>query len=219
MDSLTEESKLTEKFLGQTRKEEEGLQTQLKRLKEQRVVAERQDAGERKKRAEALKKKALEEVEAAKRDAEAAKKEESEAEAKEEQEKSSHAAHSTVQDHKAVEKPSESQQGSPEPNTELHDTPILSKKEENLTSNETVAVPQEVVKDPDADRAEQVKRLLAENAKLKNHNDDLENQLSQKEKQLSQKEKKQEPKNNAFLLIEENEKLREETAKLKRQLQ
>jgi len=235
LESLSEEEKVTQKFLAQTRKEEASLQAKLKSLKEQQVASKKQDAADRKRKAEAMKKKAHEEAEAAQRDLEAAKREELAAEEKEKEEVKAKAPSSPTQE-KAAEKPADSHQVTgklnaatttavPPTDPPKRETQIADDNHQNQTvedhQNQTAAA--QVVKDPDEDRAEQVKRLLAENARLQQQKQDLETQLDEKkaaERKAAAKTNatKKESKTKAFLLLEENEKLREVTASLKRQL-
>lgn len=235
LESLSEEEKVTQKFLAQTRKEEAALQAKLKSLKEEQVASKKQDAADRKRKAEAMKKKAHEEAEAAQRDLEAAKREELAAEEKEKEEVKVKAPSSPTQE-KAAEKPADSHQVAgklnaatttavPPTDPPKRETQVADDNHQNQTvedhQNQTAAA--QVVKDPDVDRAEQVKRLLAENARLQQQKQDLETQLDEKkaaERKAAAKTNttKKESKTKAFLLLEENEKLREVTASLKRQL-
>merc|ERR1719217_1901293 len=142
-----------------------------------------------------MKKKAREEADAAQRDLEAANREELAAEEKDKEEAKSKLSPSPVQETKAVKE---------------------------IQQNQTAAAGK-AVKDPKAEEAEQVKRLLEENARLQHQNQDLEKKLEEKKEDTkpapnTNSTKKSVSKTKAFFLLEENEKLREATASLKRQL-
>eukprot|EP00746_Dinoflagellata_sp_MGD_P164208 gnl/MRDRNA2_/MRDRNA2_92709_c0_seq1.p1 gnl/MRDRNA2_/MRDRNA2_92709_c0~~gnl/MRDRNA2_/MRDRNA2_92709_c0_seq1.p1 ORF type:complete len:462 (+),score=174.73 gnl/MRDRNA2_/MRDRNA2_92709_c0_seq1:56-1441(+) len=226
LENLSEEEKVTEKFLAQTRKEEAELQANLKKLREEKVAKQKKDAAERKRKAEEMKKKAHEEAEKAQHDLEAAKHEELAAEEKEKEDVKAKVTNSSALDHKPAERRSDSQQVAVKLNASVAVASSAPQKKditEEITEdnhqNQTSGA-HEVVQDQNAATAEQVKRLLAENAKLQQQKKELETQLEEKKSagKTGNSTKKEVSKTKAFFLLEENQKLREVTANLKRQL-